>query len=618
LFMNSTEQDHTSSLINSLEELCGDDDKFFSVNHGDQNLFHSNLYGNNSTTTTSTHFGFSLDLSVLQNQNNSPRISSDLDEQLHRSPPQPYASSISPRYQTRDSNDTRPSPRRDNENFPLDPLGHVDSIFGQSETRQRHESEGYYSPRNLTPRELTTRKESENYYYEQSHPSRRDEPYYSPRDKIRSTDAGYSGGAPIPNRRENETLFPNNPPRGRQEGYYSPRDRPQGSMISTLSPRDGHYPERPISRESESYYGSREPTPRDHNFRRDSADSGYYPSPRDSVPSPRAAPNDNYYGGSRELTPREQIRRNSAEYYASSKAEIPSDKSVPNPYAPPFVPQRSVSSSSYGVPNLSFPPQFLNQNPRQPPPPTIPYDYLQRPNNFQYPGDNGNRQSHIHPYRNQYNESMPPTLQHAAPYQPPDQLTQPHITSQRPNNVPPLSFSGLSSGEYTSTDSEESNSTSGYFSPKYGNAAYSRSFSGQQLRPSPASGRPHPLLKSNSEKMFDPRGRIQTFSARGNYKSTHSTHTSSTGNLSGRGKYSPDEEKAIYYQITPQTQFSVPPLPIFPLKILSIDVNGSFNATDDTHTSPRNAFFDFIEETKAQVSSFPPLPSLPSSLVFFR
>jgi hypothetical protein len=65
--MNSQDEDHTSSLINSLEELCGDDDKFFTVNHGDQSIFHSNLYGNNQTTSTSSsHFGFSLNLSVLQ------------------------------------------------------------------------------------------------------------------------------------------------------------------------------------------------------------------------------------------------------------------------------------------------------------------------------------------------------------------------------------------------------------------------------------------------------------------------------------------------------------------------------------------------------------------------
>jgi hypothetical protein len=608
--MNSKEEDHTSSLINSLEELYGDDDKFFTVNHGDQSIFHSNLYGNNQTTSTSSsHFGFSLNLSVLQNPgSNSPRRSADSEEQLRHSPPQSHASGISPRFHTGDSN--HPSPRREIEIYPLgNPLNRVDNLFGQTtETRPRHESDGYYSPRNVTPRELTSGKESGNYYLEQSNSSRRDEPYYSPRE-IRSSDGnGYAGGVPIQSRRDNDNYFPShNPSRGRQEGYYSPREVPQPSLISKLSPRDPHYPERPMSRESDSYYGSREPTPRDHSYRRDSSDSTFYHSPRDStVPSPRA-PNDSYYGGSRELTPREQIRKNSAEYYASSKADIPTDKSLPNPYAAPFVPQRNLSNPSYAAPVLTVPPQYYTQPPRQQAQPNIPYDYLQRPSSFPLPGpESGNRQGQFHPaYRNQYNESLPPTLQHSAPYLP-DQHTQPSVvvvgSSQRPN-VPPLSFSGLSSGEYTSTDSEESNSTSGYYSPQYGNAVYSRTFSGQQLRPgipSPASTRPHPLLKSNSEKMFDPR-RMQSFSARTSFTNKPS-HTSSTGNLSGRGKISADEEKAMYYQITPQQQqLNAPPPPMIPLKILSIDVNGSFNATDDAHTLPRNAFFDFIQETKAQV-----------------
>jgi hypothetical protein len=459
-----------TSLLTSLEELCGvgDDDKFYTVSDDVFN-YYANGRGNttmtgpaSSSSTTTSHYGFNLNLSALQqNNNNHPSPRRDLDEH------QIYSSL---------------SPGRDESRYL------VDSYYGNSQhdlaPKSRHGSEGssttgggfYSSPREHTPREISPRGQetTENYYV--GNDSTGD------RDLLREA-TGYS------QRREDASSYYGRAGRDDGSGYYSPRDQPPPPHGNKPSPRDSYYPERQVGGDPPAFYpasSSRE-GPRDQSYRRDSSDSIFYPSPRDSL-SPREG---GYYGGSRELTPREKLIRNSAESY--------SDKSLPNPYAAPFVPQRSVpppsSSSAYGAPTLQFIPPYMNSTHRQQQPSastvqgggggavpvSIPYDFLQRSYRPQYEGAGGHGMM-----------MGPPQLQHSLPYQPVDPITGGGAgggggAPQRPVNVPPLSFSGMSSSDYAnSTDSDESTPPpTGYYSPKY---SVQRSFSGQQQQQRPPSG----------------------------------------------------------------------------------------------------------------------------------
>jgi hypothetical protein len=661
-------ENNTSSFLPTLEELCGDDDKFYTVSDDVFN-YYANGRGSgsgvgvtdlhSSSSSSSSSYGFHLNLSALQDGGNN-------SSSLHAlSPSRRDHASVLNEHKIYSSL----SPRREesrflstsNTNSVAGATATDQSYYGNGGPRSRRESEGggerngsgagggFFSSPQHTPREISPRGQqdnntsAENYYsVNTSHdPIQRVESLsrglegggYSPREiEILRDPSGY-----VQRQQENNSYYGRS---GRDDGggYYSPRDQPP-SHLNKASPRDGYYADPPPS----FYPPASSSSARDQSYRRDSSDSIFYPSPRESL-SPRAPGGGGdggggYYGASRELTPREQLIRQAAESYASGGAGGGGgvDKSLPNPYAPPFIPQQrpvppSPSASSYGgVPTLQFTPPYMNPSHRQQlsssqsgggggvgsAPGSIPYDFLQR--SYRPPYDVGGGGGH--------GMMGPPQLQHALPYQPVDPITGGGGGgSQRPSNVPPLSFTGLSSGEYaTSTDSDDSTPpTTGYYSPKYSATSVQRSFSGHQHSrppsglPSPHIGvgsgngtRPSPLLKSNSEKLFDPRRVTQqsfnpTRNSLGN--NNRSTHTSLTGNLSGRGKFFEEEEgsKAIYYSISPHHSFSIPPpppAPIFPLKILSLDVNGSFNATDEAFTFARNGFFDYIEESKAQVTS---------------
>lgn len=422
--MNNSNENNL--IFNSIDNLYSDDDKYYladdSHSHSHSHSVMS-LYSNNNNnitttlttneskilsprnnTTNTTNYNFNLNLSSLQSigsvNNNDMNINN-----------------MSPRRDENYYKDTLPreSPRRrENENFSIgDPLsrvrGDVDSFFAPRDPQMpRRESEGYYSPRELTPRELTPRGSSSNNnnnnlngngngsnnnnnntgivvpglaigagiggadsFFLSNDQNQRDslsrtrenEPYYSPRDLLRHSTENYPLPAP---RRENESYYPGKDltrehlVRGREDGYYSPREQSHSVLPPKPSPRDNYYsqPERTISHDSEqAYFGSREATPRDPVYRRDSSESSFYHSPRDPIPSPRGGggQNDNYYSSSREPTPRDHIQR-------PSGLQTHGDKSVPNPYAAPFVPQRSLSNPNYTVPPLQIPSTQYNNN----------------------------------------------------------------------------------------------------------------------------------------------------------------------------------------------------------------------------------------------------------------
>lgn len=126
--------------------------------------------------------------------------------------------------------------------------------------------------------------------------------------------------------------------------------------------------------------------------------------------------------------------------------------------------------------------------------------------------------------------------------------------------------------------------------------------------------RPYPMLKSNSDNRI-----YGASSSRQNYvgglmgqvqrPSSAASRMVSAPHHMGSGpipSYDIDAQysnRSVYLPHQAQVaQSMTPPPPDVPLQVLSLDVNGCFQSTEDEHTTERNSIYDFIEECGSQVT----------------